>query len=65
MSLKEETSRFVMCMDCKHVVWPPASLGECRHPDAFEVLTTEARNTNGVCGAAGKLYERKNDEANY
>jgi len=53
--------RFVMCMNCIHAVWPQHELGYCAHPDVADALTTEARNTDGVCGPIGKLYEEKNE----
>lgn len=58
-----QNNRFLMCMNCKHAVWPPDSLGECHHPDVADALTMEARNPNGVCGPHGKLFEEKNDRS--
>jgi hypothetical protein len=58
----DDKNRFVMCMECKHAVWPQASLGECHHPEIMDALTMEARNPNGACGPQGKLYEAKKDE---
>lgn len=56
-------SNFLMCIDCKHAVWPLQSTGECHHPQATDGTTTkDARAEGGICGSLGKLHEDKNEQ---
>jgi len=63
MNASAQLNKFVLCLDCRHAVWPQHELGTCRAPvlQDLDMTTMQARALDHACGATGKLWERRHD----